>query len=188
MPFFSYLNDKSDITDILFRKPSRYGHINNFTQEMLRGRSELSVGERELIAAFVSALNACNYCAGIHTAVASRFGIESTLIEELLEDIDQANVSEKMKPILKFSKKLTLKPAKMQEADAKAVFDAAWSEQTLEDVIGIIALFNYYNRILEGHGIKGYPEIFETGANHLSKRGYKFPAIVAKILLWRKKR
>lgn len=188
MPFLSYLHSKSDITDILFRSPRRFTSLNIFTNKLLRGKSELTVAERELIAAFVSATNSCNYCAGIHTAVAARFGVDPTTIKALLEDIETAGVSDKMKPILELSKKLTLSPVKMQESDVQAIKDAGWSEQTVEDVVCITGLFNFYNRLLEGHGIKGFPEIFEEGSMYLKKYGYNVPGFVARFLLWRKNR
>lgn len=188
MPFFSHLNEKSDITDILFRSPKRYGTMNKFTHGLLRGKSELTVAERELIATFVSANNACNYCSKIHNAVAERYGVDANLLEDLMKDIPSAAVSEKMKPILEFSKKLTLTPSRMIAADAEKVYQAGWSEQTLEDVIGITALFNYYNRILDGHGIKGNATIFEEGSAILKKNGYNIPNIVAKFLYWKRNR
>ncbi len=179
MPFFSYLNDYSDITDILLRNTRRYGKINAFTDMVLRGKSELRIADRELLAAYVSALNACQYCTGIHEAVALRFGIQPNTIEDLLKAIDDSPIEKKLHPIFYFAKKLTLSPAKMVQDDADQVFAAGWSEKALEDVIAIVALFNYYNRLLEGHGIKGFPDIFQEGSKHLAKRGYRFPAIVA---------
>ncbi|MEL6944721.1 MAG: hypothetical protein AAFO82_18855, partial [Bacteroidota bacterium] len=132
--------------------------------------------------------NSCNYCAGIHTAVAERFGVDASLIESLLENIDTASVSEKMKPILYLSKKLTLSPVKMEAKDVESIKEAGWSEQTVEDVICITGLFNFYNRLLEGHGIKGFPEIFDEGSMYLQKHGYNVPGLVARFLLWQKNR
>jgi AhpD family alkylhydroperoxidase len=41
----------------------------------LRGPSPFTVAERELIAAYVSGLNACGYCHGIHRVTADAFGV-----------------------------------------------------------------------------------------------------------------
>ncbi|MEM1328446.1 MAG: peroxidase-related enzyme [Bacteroidota bacterium] len=188
MPFFSYLHNRSDITDVLFRRPRRYAGLNKFTQVILRGKSELSIAQRELIAAFVSATNACQFCAGIHTAVAERFGVPKQMVENLMENIDTTDVEEKMKPLLRYCQKLTLSPAKMEKADAQSVFAAGWSEDALDDAVDVAALFNFYNRFLEGHGIKGYPEIFESGSATLHKQGYNVPPIIARLLLWNKQR
>jgi alkylhydroperoxidase family enzyme len=42
-------------------KPQRTRHLANFTQGVMRGPSELSAGERELIAALVSKRNECEF-------------------------------------------------------------------------------------------------------------------------------
>lgn len=46
----------------LFRfKPAATGHLARFTQEVMRGSSPLSPGQRELIAAFASRRNNCPF-------------------------------------------------------------------------------------------------------------------------------
>lgn len=46
----------------LFRfKPAATGHLARFTQEVMRGSSPLSPGQRELIAAFTSRRNNCPF-------------------------------------------------------------------------------------------------------------------------------
>ncbi|NET05043.1 MAG: hypothetical protein F6K09_11890 [Merismopedia sp. SIO2A8] len=46
----------------------------------MRGESALSAGERELITAYVSGLNACNYCYGSHQAIATDLNFERMLV------------------------------------------------------------------------------------------------------------
>ena len=46
--------------------------------------SPLSVAQRELIAAYVSALNNCAYCLGAHEATAVGYGINDGLVSELI--------------------------------------------------------------------------------------------------------
>jgi alkylhydroperoxidase family enzyme len=49
------------IMHLLNFKPDRTRHLDAFTQEVMRGPSPLSPGERELIAAFVSSRNHCAF-------------------------------------------------------------------------------------------------------------------------------
>ena len=184
MAHFSYLNDYSDMRDVIFRKRNRFKHMDAFTQNVLRGPSELSIQQRELIAAYVSALNACSFCSGIHTQVAINFGMSEDLIQKLIENEEEAPIEEKMRPILALVKKLTLLPNKMQKSDIEAIVNSGWSESAAEDTICIAALFNYYNRLMDGHGIKGYPGIFKEGAGMLSKYGYKFPGFIVLFMKW----
>ncbi|MEO1410735.1 MAG: peroxidase [Bacteroidota bacterium] len=171
--FFSHLHADSDIRDVILKYGKRFEPLSLFTDTLLRGQSDFSVLERETLAAYVSALNSCTYCYNMHHEVAKRFGIDGALIEALLEDIDSAPTSDKLKPVFHYVKKLTQSPSKMVKADAERVFAAGWSEMALTDAICICALFNLYNRLLDGHGIKGNAPIYDSGADHLTKRGYK---------------
>lgn len=46
----------------------------------------------ELIAAYVSALYAYSYCAGVHAATAAAFGVDEDLVAALVADVDSAPV------------------------------------------------------------------------------------------------
>ncbi len=175
MPFFSYLDDNSGMRDIALHRPETYKHLGRFAQAVLRGPSPLTAAERELIAAYVSALNACRFCHGSHAATAAALGADPATIEALIEDIDAAPVDERLKPIFRYVKKLTEVPARMVEADARAVFDAGWNEDALHDAIVVCALFNSYNRIVEGHGVKGRDaQDFRRRGELLAEFGYDF--------------
>lgn len=175
MPFFKYLDEYSDITDVTFNDRKRFAPLDKFSEIVLRGKSPLSIPEREIIAAFVSGLNECNYCHGTHTEVAKNFGIKESIIEDLLYDIDSADIPKNLNPIMHYVKNLTLTPSRLVKADAQKVFDAGWNEQALYDVICICSLFNFFNRILDGHGIKGNENLYKVGADHLQKNGYGVP-------------
>jgi AhpD family alkylhydroperoxidase len=62
----------------------------DYHQVVLRGPSPFTVAERELIAAYVSGLNACRYCHGVHTATAAVFGIAESTLAAALSDVDTA--------------------------------------------------------------------------------------------------
>ena len=119
----------------------------------MRGPSPLSPGERELIAAYSSGLNACGFCTGAHRSAAVAFGLDEEVFKRLMEDVDGAPIDEKLKPILKYVHKLTLTPSRMVQGDADAVFAAGWDETALSHAVNVCALFNYFNRVVEGHGL-----------------------------------
>jgi len=150
----------------LFDKLRPYGH------QLMRGPSPLTPAERELIAAYVSGVNSCRFCHGTHALVAQMFGIEEGVIKGLLDDIDLAPVSDRLKPILRYVRKLTETPSRMIEADAAAVYDAGWSDQALIHAIAVCAYFNNMNRLVEGAGIIGNSDVYSTGADRLVGEGY----------------
>ncbi len=67
----------------------------------------------------------------------------------------------------------------MVQEDVDAITAVGWSEQTVEDVVAITALFNYYNRLMDGLGMKGSQVHFGKGAGFLTKGGYVIPGPVA---------
>ena len=76
------------------------GGLMAFNHIIMRGPSPFTEGERELIAAYVSGLNACTYCHGVHTATAEAFGIAEGVLTQLLDDVERAPVDDRMKPVL----------------------------------------------------------------------------------------
>jgi uncharacterized peroxidase-related enzyme len=171
-PFFSSLDSDSGVRDILKLNPAAGKALIEYHEAVLRGPSPLSEGERELIAAYVSGLNACHYCHGVHTKTAEAFGIEEGLLQKLLDDPATAPVDGKLKPVLAYVRKLTLSPAQMTKKDADAVYAAGWSERALHDVVNVCALFNFMNRLIDGHGIEGNAEVYKRRGQLLRDEGY----------------
>ncbi len=172
MAFFSSISEDGTVLDILKLHPQAGKALIQYHQAVLDQKSDLSAGEREMIAAYVSGLNACRYCHGVHTATAEAHGVPEGLLADLMDDIDGAQVDDKLKPMLKYARKLTLEPAKMVRADADAVFAAGWDERALHDAICVISLFNLMNRLVDGHGVKGHAELYRQRGARLRDAGY----------------
>ena len=153
MPLFPSLGETPHLGAVFKAFPDAVKPLLQYHDVLLRGDSPLSIAERELIATYVSGLNACTFCFGAHKIYAKVFGIEESLIDALMDDIETAPLPANMKPVLAYVKKLTVLPANMQDVDAKAVYDAGWSERALYDAVQICALFNFMNRIIEGTGV-----------------------------------
>ena len=153
MPYFPSLPDTPHLSDVFKQFPDQVKPLLEYHDLLLRGDSPLSVAERELIATFVSGLNACAFCFGAHRIYANVFGVSDQIIDALMEDIDTAPVDERMKPILHYVEKLMTLPTKLVRKDAEAVYAARWPERALYDAIQICALFNFMNRIIEGTGV-----------------------------------
>ncbi len=169
MSFFPSLPDDAIVPNIQTLGPNSglFEHWRAFSAELMRGPSSLTPGQRELIAAYTSGVNACEWCYGGHSAAAAAFGIPEEVFETLMEDLDAAPVEEKMKPILRFVRKLTESPSRMVQADADAVFAAGWDEAALHHAILVCARFNFMNRFVDGHGLKYTPEIAETNKKRI---------------------
>ncbi|MFC6197734.1 carboxymuconolactone decarboxylase family protein [Ponticaulis profundi] len=114
--------------------------------------SELDIATRELITCYVSCLNRCAYCFGAHRTTAIAFGMDPQLIEALMADIETSPLPEKLKPLLHYTRKVTLKESVLP-SDIRAIEDAGWQERTLHDVLMITCLYNFMNRLVDGAGL-----------------------------------
>jgi uncharacterized peroxidase-related enzyme len=170
MALFPSLPEIPHLSDVFKRFPKGLAPLLKLHDAFLREHSELSVAERELIAAFVSGLNQCEFCTASHDLIARTYGIEEDLLVALHGDLDAAPVDAKLKPLLAYVKKLTEVPIKLVSADAQAVYDAGWSEEALYDAVVICALFNFMNRVVEGTGVIPGQEYFEVSDEALKNR------------------
>ena len=150
---FPTLPDAPDLSDVFKTFPEGAADILRLSDTIMCDEAAVHQGDRELIAAYVSALNACQFCTGSHMNAAEAFGVDPGLLTELLIDVETASVNDALKPLLRYVEKLTQTPARMTEQDAQAVFAAGWSEAALYDAVKVCALFNFMNRIVEGTGV-----------------------------------
>lgn len=148
------LPDIPHLNDVFRRFPRGVEPLMTYIDGVLRGPSELSVGERELLAAYVSALNACSFCQGSHLMFAQLHGIDPEQLEKILNNPGEAGLEDKWLPLLAYIRKLTESPAQVTDADARAVLNAGVSEDALFDAISVCGVFNLMNRIVEGCGVQ----------------------------------
>jgi len=173
MSFLPSSPGPTNLPDVFQKYPERSVLMLRLLDNILRGKSPLSVAEREMIFAYGSGQNACSFCFDSHKPVAAAFGIDEGVFDELMTDIDTAHIDERLKPILRFVKKLTRTPARMIQADADAIFAAGWDEQAFVDAVSICAALNYFNRFVDGIGVDVDSETArQTGAGLLPTIGY----------------
>jgi uncharacterized peroxidase-related enzyme len=169
---FRSLPDDAVLMDVFRAYPETSRPLLGYHEVVMRGPSPFTPGERELIAAYVSGVNSCSYCHGVHTVTAEACGIEAGLAPAAVADLDAAPVDDKMRPVLSYVGKLTREPSSVTRADADAVLAAGWDEDALHSAIMVCALFNFMNRMVEGHGIRAGADYFETSGKRLEELGY----------------
>lgn len=173
MPFLPTIGPEDKVPHVLSKFNTGTGRpLMEFHQALLRGDSPFTVKERELMAAYVSGINACQYCYGAHASVAKLFGVPEDVIADLIQDENKANVEEKLKPVFAFLRKLTLTPTRMTQADADAVYAAGWDERALYDAVQVCCLYNFMNRFVEGLGLTIVPEQFDMEGQMIKDGGY----------------
>ena len=154
MPRYPSLKPDDHLEALFKRFPRGVRPLLELHDALMREDSALNVAERELIAAYVSGLNACAFCFGAHKAMAQAFGVDPGLIDQLVSSGPaHSDIGENLVPLLDYVRVITLSPAKVTDAMAEAVYAAGWSEDALYDAVAVAALYAYMNRILDGSGI-----------------------------------
>ncbi|MBL6864623.1 MAG: peroxidase-related enzyme [Rhodospirillales bacterium] len=153
MGFLKSLGETPHLYDVMNISPRMAVYLFKMTDEIMLVEGPLNDKERELIAAYVSGLNACSFCYRGHKAIAEMFGVEEGLIDELVEDLESVKIDDKIKAALRYSKKVTENASKLVAGDADALYAAGWDENALMNIVEICALFAMYNRLADGTGV-----------------------------------
>jgi uncharacterized peroxidase-related enzyme len=163
-----------DAAKLVFYRPDFYGsRAKEFTHEAMRGPSAWSVGDRELMAAYVSQANECTFCIGAHSATARQAYQDPPKVAAVLTDLESAPIGDGLRATLRMLGKLT-REGKVGAEDMRAVLSAGVSREQVEDALAVCAAFNTTNRLADAFGFAMLsPEGFEAGAKFLLKRGYR---------------
>jgi uncharacterized peroxidase-related enzyme len=164
-----------DAARIVFYHRHFFGDpMSRWTHMAMRGDSDWTVGERELMAAMTAKWNACEFCVGAHGAIAARV-LGRPLVDSALEDLQGAQLPVRLRAALKFMEVLTRTPVTLTAEDARTVLREGVTPQALEDAIAVAALFNVIGRCADAldYEVPGDAD-FDRAAKRLLARGYAF--------------
>lgn len=163
-----------DAAKLVFYRPDFYGTpAKEFTHEAMRGPSAWSVGDRELMAAYVSAVNKSAFCIAAHSATAARAYQDQSLVAAVLADLDSAPIDDALRATLRMLGKLTANGT-VGAADVREVLAAGASPEQVEDALAVCAAFNTTDRLADAFGFEVLSaDDFAAGAKYLLRRGYR---------------
>jgi uncharacterized peroxidase-related enzyme len=163
-----------DLMNVLFYRPRFFGKpVSRLHQELLRtGAGDWSIAQRELFAAYVSAKNACRFCASVHSAIASR-ELGDTVHRAIDGEPPEA-LGASVLAILPFLEKLTATPGLVNADDIAALRRAGVGDQAILDAAYICMLFCTMNRVVDALGCEPMaPGQLERVARFLHEKGYQ---------------
>lgn len=173
MPHLDSLPEHAGPPAIFARHPQQYVPWSEQSQALMRGPSQLSEGERELLLAFAAGVGDCEFVYRAHREVAYAWGIERGLVEQLVADPAHAAADERLRPIVALVRKLAAEPATVVRADVDAVLAAGWSEDTVHDAIAVAARAAFMQRLVQGYGFIPFsPEVAADRARKRVELGY----------------
>jgi uncharacterized peroxidase-related enzyme len=135
-------------------RPETAKPMRELAEVLLRGSNTLTSAEREAIAAFVSNGNECRFCQLSHSAAAAehRGGREADYawIEAVKASPESADVSPKLRALLKIAGKVREGGKKVTATDIEAAREQGATDMEIHDTVLIAAAFSMYNRYVDG--------------------------------------
>jgi uncharacterized peroxidase-related enzyme len=119
----------------------------HFVEGVMRGPSEWTEPERELLAAFVSRLNSCPFCVGIHEGTASLLLSSHTSVDLLRRWRDPDAFEPRLATTFALLEKVTITPEAVRPADVAPLRAAGLSDAAISDALYLCFVFNTINRL-----------------------------------------
>ena len=161
-----------DAVKVAFYRPDFYG-AGELTHEAMRGPSDWSVGDRELMAAFVSKVNECEFCVKAHSATSSLWYGDDAKVAATLADLETSPIDERLRATLRMLGVLTREHT-IDAAAMRAVLEAGVSPQQVQDALAVCLAFNITDRLADAFDfLVVNPAAMNAGARQLLKRGYR---------------
>jgi len=151
VPFIAVPDGIPGIRSLFASRPDVARSLSLLADTLLHAPNTLSRGERELIAAYVSALNACTFCHRSHAAIAScHLGDEGATAEAVAADPERAPVSDKMKALLAIAAQVQRGGQFVQDAHIDRARREGATDDEIHDTVLIAAAFCMFNRYVDG--------------------------------------
>jgi len=158
-------------------RPETAKPLNELAEVLLRGPSALSRGERELIAAYVSGLNECEFCAASHSAfAAAQLDSGMALVDQVRRDPASAPISEKLRALLVIAAAVREDGRKVTTEMVDAARATGASDVEVHDTVLTAAAFCMFNRYVDGLGtvVPDDPQGYVDAASFVVEVGYTF--------------
>ncbi|GGM84294.1 carboxymuconolactone decarboxylase [Longimycelium tulufanense] len=175
MPHIELPTAAPGILGLLQYRPDTARPLRELAEVLLRGPSTLSRGERELIAAYVSSRNDCQFCTRSHAACAAvQLPEGPPLVEQVLIESAEAPLPPKLAALLRIAAAVqksgnAVTPELVADARAGGATDLE-----IHDTVLISALFCMYNRYVDGLATRTptHSAAYRQLANRIAVEGY----------------
>ncbi|MDT0530785.1 carboxymuconolactone decarboxylase family protein [Micromonospora sp. DSM 115977] len=157
-------------------RPETAKPLGELAEALLRApHPTLTAGERELIAAYVSGLNECNFCCASHSAfAAAQLPSGMRLVDQVRADPAAAEVSEKLRALLDIAGAVQRSGREVTADLVKVARGAGATDLEIHDTVLIAAAFCMFNRYVDGLGTLAPedPAVYEMAAERIVRYGY----------------
>ena len=164
---FQKISDKAGFVPnvfwVLAHRPEELRAFWAYHESLLRRKSGLSKGEREMVIVATSAENRCLYCVVAHGAILRIYEKSSQISEEIAINYKKANITDRQKAMLDFAVKICNCSHDVCEEDFTRLHSLGFNDEDIWDIGAITALFALSNRMANLTSMLPNPEFFAIG-------------------------
>ncbi|GIJ22923.1 carboxymuconolactone decarboxylase [Micromonospora lutea] len=163
------------IVGLMRYRPETAKPLNELAEVLLRGPNSLSRGERELIAAYVSGRNECEFCCTSHSLfAAAQLDAGLPLVRQVCADPDAASISAKLKALLRIAAAVQQSGRDVRAELVTSARDQGATDVEIHDTVLIAAAFCMFNRYVDGLGTVAPegPDGYGESVRRVIEQGY----------------
>jgi len=175
MTFLPSLPGQAVYRELVGRFPDPLCELDPFTRRLLYGPSAFDLGERELMAAYVSALNECDYCTLSHRPAAEAHGVVPDRLTVVEKGLEALRGDDALRPVFQLIRQVVQGRAGSAEF-VNAVLEAGWSEEAVIQAVAIAGYWTMINQIVDALGIAGDDAYYARMGPQLAREGREIAA------------
>jgi uncharacterized peroxidase-related enzyme len=155
-------------------KPGTGARVAQLIHELLRGSSPLSPAERETIAAHVSQLNECEFCARSHAAAIRNLDPAAAPAQPVRARADPAQPAPRLAALLGLAEAVVRGGHHVTDEVVAAARAAGAGDEEIHDAVLVAAAFCMLNRYVDGLGALTPRDqaAYDSMGIHMALHGY----------------
>ena len=134
---------------LLAHAPAALRSRTRLYNKVMYARGGLPRAERELAATAASMANGCVYCVSVHARRLAQITRDPELAAAVL---GERRLTDRWQAIVDFARRLTSTPAALDTGDITPLSSAGLSDAEIVDLICVVALFGWANRLMQSLG------------------------------------
>jgi len=178
VPHISLPEGLPGITSGFAFRPETAKPMRELAEVLLRGPNSLTSAEREMIAAFVSSRNDCQFCQLSHSAAAAHHQSgRYDVVDAVKRDYESAPISAKLKALLAIAAKVQQGGLLVTANDVERARAEGATDIEIHDAVLIAAAFCMFNRYVDGLATftPADPKDYDQMGRRMAHEGYVSP-------------
>jgi len=134
--------------------PAFVRYMVDISSTLLFADGHLSRQQKEMIATYISKLNACPYCLDSHGFFLLVYGAPEGVAQKLIAgEIDDAAISHAERQLLLYVGKVNSESFKATKDDVQQLRDLGWTNEQIAEGVHVAAMMGLCNRVANAFGL-----------------------------------